>query len=177
MDHALFDRECAQQVPHYTPPLSPVWGDRLLTQFLADEELIALFEEVKRLLPGKSSFADVMRVVFTEYRDRHSPFRRHGRRIAKSGPERPDSRRRECTRHIPDEVRDAVFVRDGGQCTFTAAGGTRCRSKTDLQIDHVKPFASGGTHDAANLRLLCAAHNRRAAELAFGRKQEHYRRE
>ncbi|HKK70126.1 MAG TPA: HNH endonuclease signature motif containing protein [Candidatus Krumholzibacteria bacterium] len=35
-------------------------------------------------------------------------------------------------------------------------------------MDHVEPFALGGSHEAENLRVLCAAHNRRAAERVFG---------
>ena len=44
-----------------------------------------------------------------------------------------------------------------------------------VQVDHLRPFAAGGDHDPSNLRLLCAAHNRRAAEKVFG--STHYRRE
>ena len=112
-------------------------------------------------------------MVFGEYRDRHSPFARQQRRSAKKGLPGPDSHRWEWndadrSRHIPDEVRDEVFVRDGGQCSFVAADGTRCRSRTGLQLDHVRPYAAGGTHELSNLRLLCGAHNRRAAEHALG---------
>jgi 5-methylcytosine-specific restriction endonuclease McrA len=72
------------------------------------------------------------------------------------------------SRHIPAAVRDAVYVRDGGQCTFTAASGTRCESRKGLEIDHIVPVAAGGNNDASNLRLLCPAHNLRAAEHALG---------
>jgi 5-methylcytosine-specific restriction endonuclease McrA len=61
-----------------------------------------------------------------------------------------------------------VFARDGGRCTFTAKDGTKCQSTRGVQIDHIVPYAAGGTHDPANLRLLCAAHNRRAAEMTLG---------
>ena len=76
---------------------------------------------------------------------------------------------RDRGRHIPDDVRDAVYVRGGGQCTFVARDGTRCGSKHALQVDHIRPFAAGGTHDPDNLRLLCAAHNRLAAEQTLGK--------
>jgi hypothetical protein len=72
------------------------------------------------------------------------------------------------TRHIPDAVRDAVFVRDGGRCTFVGTTGVRCGSRWAVQVDHVHPWAMGGTHNPANLRLLCGAHNRHAAEIVFG---------
>ena len=77
------------------------------------------------------------------------------------------------------EVRDKVFVRDGGRCTFTAADGTRCGSKRSLQVDHVRPYVAGGTHKPSNLRLLCAAHNRLAAERTLGKHvmSQYWRRE
>lgn len=167
-------------------------------QFLADDEFMALFEEVRQLMSRDGhnpAMAEVLKTTLREYRDRHSPAARQERRAGRTGvpevgeakgreakggeaiDEGPgaDSRRRECKdaakpRHIADDVRDAVFVRDEGVCTFVASDGTRCESRHGVQIDHIKPFAAGGTHDPSNLRLLCAAHNRRAAELILGRK-------
>jgi 5-methylcytosine-specific restriction endonuclease McrA len=150
---------------------------RMLVQFLAADELVEKFEKVKALLSaGKSnlSFADIVEVLVNEYLERHSPAARQERRENRKRAASPDSRRRECkdatqSRHIPDDVRDEVFVRDGGQCTFTSWDGTRCQCKKGLQIDHIRPFAAGGTHDLSNLRLLCGAHNRLAAEQALGK--------
>jgi 5-methylcytosine-specific restriction endonuclease McrA len=62
-----------------------------------------------------------------------------------------------------------VYVRDGGQCTFTGANETRCESRKGLEIDHIVPIAAGGTHEPSNLRLLCPAHNLRAAERTLGK--------
>jgi 5-methylcytosine-specific restriction endonuclease McrA len=187
IDTALFERQLARIAPE-------VWRDRVPTeqkvfvQFLADEEFLKLFEEV-RLLMGRgeeASFADVMKATLIEYRDRHSPAARQARREAKKGATSPDSRRRECkdatksrrtstggratsSRHIPDDVRDEVFVRDKGQCSFVAADGTQCQCKKGLQVDHMVPYAADGTHELSNLRLLCGAHNRLAAEQTLGK--------
>ncbi len=79
-------------------------------------------------------------------------------------PAKPNS----PTRHIPRATRDHVFDRDGHRCTYVAPDGTRCTATHDLQVDHVRPFALGGTHEPENLRVLCGAHNRRRAEEAFG---------
>ena len=143
----------------------------MFVQFLADDEFLKLFEEVRDLLGSSAfdSFADVIKLVLKEYRERHSPAARQERREARKGENRPDSHRWECndamqSRHIPDDIRDEVFVRDNGQCSFVAADGTRCQCKKGLQVDHVVPFAAGGTHQPSNLRLLCGAHNRLAAE-------------
>ncbi len=72
-------------------------------------------------------------------------------------------------RHIPASTRDEVFARDAGQCTYVAHDGTRCEARHGLQVDHVQPWAAGGGNEASNLRLLCGAHNRVAAEHSLGR--------
>ncbi|MBP2680686.1 MAG: nuclease, partial [Candidatus Krumholzibacteriota bacterium] len=76
--------------------------------------------------------------------------------------------RTEASRYIPAAVRDAVFARDKGRCTYTGPDGKRCGSTHNLQIDHIVPFACGGTALIHNLRLLCGKHNRLSAERIFG---------
>lgn len=170
-DATLFEREIARQVPHAQPVTIE---DRLIVQFLADEELMRQFEEAKALLSRRGnnpSFADVLKTLLAEFLDRHRPAARQARRAAKKRAVSPDSRRREWnnqSRHIPDDVRDQVYMRDRGRCSFVARDGTRCRSRHGLQVDHIRPFSTGGDHDVDNLRLLCAAHNRRAAEKTLG---------
>ena len=73
------------------------------------------------------------------------------------------------SRHIPQAVRDEVYARDGGRCAFIGPGGRRCTETRNLEIDHIVPFGKGGCNDPGNLRLLCRAHNRFAAENEYGR--------
>ena len=68
-------------------------------------------------------------------------------------------------------MRDAVWARDRGRCTFVSPGGKRCGSRWDLEIDHIVPVARGGESRPENLRLLCSRHNRLEAERVFG--EEH----
>ncbi|HEX6792116.1 MAG TPA: HNH endonuclease signature motif containing protein [Candidatus Krumholzibacteria bacterium] len=194
MDRLMLEREFARGTE---------WGwedrrqikDQLYVQFLADEELVAKFEQAKALLCGRHgdmSFADVLDVLVTEFLDRRSPTARKERReakkkdrevhtptggsetVTKGGTEKKaDSKVHTPTsgsrsRHIPAAVRDEVYTRDGGQCTFEGADGTRCEARKGLEIDHIRPIAAGGTNDPSNLRLLCPAHNLRAAEKALG---------
>ncbi len=74
------------------------------------------------------------------------------------------------SRHIPADVRRAVYARDGGRCTFESADGTRCDERRDLQFDHQIPFACGGRSTVENVRTLCGPHNRHEAERAFGER-------
>ena len=72
------------------------------------------------------------------------------------------------TRHVPSEVRRAVWERDGGRCTFVSETGRRCPARTRLEFDHVEPVARGGRATVDGMRLRCRAHNQYAAEQAFG---------
>lgn len=58
---------------------------------------------------------------------------------------------------IPQEVRRAVYLRDGGRCV-------NCGSTFDLQYDHILPVALGGATTAENLQLLCSACNREKSD-------------
>lgn len=73
------------------------------------------------------------------------------------------------SRHIPDAVKRAVYERDGGRCTFVDERDRRCEETGRLEFDHVEGFAQTGRHDIDSLRLLCRAHNQRAAEQRYGR--------
>jgi hypothetical protein len=64
------------------------------------------------------------------------------------------------SRPIPSRTRREIWQRDEGQCTHTLSDGTRCPSRFALEIDHIIPWAYGGTHLPENLRLLCRAHHR-----------------
>ena len=67
-------------------------------------------------------------------------------------------------RYVPARVRDDVFRKDSGRCTFVAPDGQRCSATAGLQVDHVQPVALGGRSTPDNLRLMCALHNRLLAE-------------
>ena len=71
-------------------------------------------------------------------------------------------------RRPANSVRRAVVSRDGARCTWRGPDGRRCGSRAWLEHDHVTPFAQGGDSTPFNTRLLCRAHNRLAAEQAYG---------
>lgn len=53
---------------------------------------------------------------------------------------------------VPDDVKLAVWSRDGGACV-------RCGSKAELHFDHVIPYSRGGSSIADNLQVLCRTCN------------------
>jgi hypothetical protein len=72
--------------------------------------------------------------------------------------------------YVPRAARRAVLEREGLACTWVDAHGVRCGSQAWLEIDHRHPAGKGGSSEPGNLRLLCRAHNRFAAERAYGRE-------
>jgi|GEM_PF-606530 len=74
------------------------------------------------------------------------------------------------TDRITQATRRAVSERDGLQCTWVGDDGRRCSSRAWLEHDHRRPRGKGGSSEAYNIRILCRAHNRLAAELAYGRE-------
>lgn len=155
-----------------TPAAAAAVERRLHVQFLASEELMQQFTAVRALVAHrcpKGTIAEVLGVVLQDYLERHSPVARQRRREARKQRPAMTTRASAASRHIPARVRDAVFLRDGGRCTFVTKDGRRCNTRHALQVDHIRPFATGGTSAPENLRLLCAAHNRLAAERTFGR--------
>ena len=81
---------------------------------------------------------------------------------------RPSRRPSANPRHIPAQVKRAVWERDGGQCTFVSETGHRCAARTRLEFDHIVEVARGGEATVAGIRLRCRAHNQYGAECAFG---------
>ena len=201
IDGVLFERDCVCRGPYPLTPGAGSWvvsTQKVAVQFLASEELMAKYEEAKALLSHihpSATFVEVLGALLEEYVERHSPAARQRRREAKKaatghstiaggkfstvGAGGNGTPSQNPARHIPAEVRDDVFVRDQAQCTYVANDGTRCGSRNAVQIDHIRPFAAGGTHDPSNLRLLCAAHNRLSAEQTLGKHvmERYWRRE
>jgi 5-methylcytosine-specific restriction endonuclease McrA len=162
---------------------------RVLIQFSASDGFMAKLEKVRSLawhqLPANASFEQVFELALDLFIEREDPAMRRERReerdraatpgkaktavSADSSPsERPPADHSHGARHIPAAVRDHVFVRDRGQCTFRSANGRRCASRHALQVDHIRPVARGGPSTPENLRLLCAHHNRLEAVRLMG---------
>src|SRR5215471_5455340 len=62
--------------------------------------------------------------------------------------EMPSWEDRYANRRVPDSLRAAVLVRDGGRCR-------RCRRSINLEMDHIVPVSKGGKTEESNLETLC----------------------
>ena len=69
-------------------------------------------------------------------------------------PDGNEAERRRERGPIPDRIRSAVVVRDGGRCR-------RCGSTRYLEIDNIVPVSKGGASEEDNLQTLCRRCNRR----------------
>jgi len=148
-----------------------------------------VYENLKKLqrLTGKDKLSDVIEKAITHYLDSIDPEKRVARRQSREEknkilvesrainklatfPEKWISTNKECraSRYVPQRIRDEVYTRDQGRCTFVNNKGERCEATHHLELDHLIPFAKGGISEASNLRLKCKAHNLLAARNEFG---------
>ncbi len=143
---------------------------RFELRFSVSNEVRKRLGDVQRVLSGKyplgASLEQTLQVLVDDFLKHHEEKSQTKRRVDKKLqiPESSPGRR------ISGAVKRDVYHRDGGCCSFVSADGVRCGSKWDLEIDHIVPFAVGGSNAPDNLRLLCRAHNRHAAEKLFGRE-------
>lgn len=165
---------CGVQEPEKPAALIPPgvlqFERRTRVEFTAHEDLMSKLDRIRALvshrLHGTATFEQL--IDMAEYLlQREDPVERQRRREARG--RQSAATQEDNPRHIPARVRDQVFARDKGRCTFTNANGRRCGSMKFVQLDHVVPVARGGASTVDNLRLLCAYHNRLEAERLMGR--------
>jgi hypothetical protein len=146
----------------------PVTGpQQYQVQFSTTEEHVQLIERAKALLarraPGKSlgelHLQAMKLLVATLEKQRFAVTER---------PRQEPPAPRQRGRHIPANVRRAVFERDGGRCSFVDERGERCRETHCLEFHHRQPFGKQGPHTVENVTLHCSSHNALAAEFDFG---------
>ena len=154
-------------------PLSP---RRYALQFTISQEAHDLMAYAQTLVSHQAGAGDIGQMFERAFSVwvRHLEKRKFA---AASKPRRGPRRSATNARHIPAEVKRAVWARDGGQCTFVRKTGLRCASRTRIEFDHVDPVARGGQATIASMRLRCRAHNQYEAERTFGVGFMHEKRE
>jgi hypothetical protein len=90
------------------------------------------------------------------------------KKFAATDRPRPSSGTAPGSRHIPAEVRRAVWLRDLGRCAFLGTNGHRCRERAFLEFHHVQPYEVGGEATVPNVQLRCRRHNVHEARVYFG---------
>jgi 5-methylcytosine-specific restriction endonuclease McrA len=155
-----------------TPELIEVHEKMYEIRFAGDEELMELMGWMRTHLshkfPTGASFLDMFKYAMQYVREREDLALRAERRNDKKRSRKPSD---SSSRHIPATVKEKVWVRDKGQCTFVGSGGKRCSEIKYLQFDHFPiPFGRGGPSTPDNLRLLCATHNKYTARQVYGER-------
>ena len=125
----------------------------------------------------------VFETLVDDYLKHHDPVQKKSRSAAsaKTPPAATDEpsqsseienreKRQPSRRYVPQKIRRAAWQRDQGQCSYVdSTTGAKCFCRRGLQFDHIVPFAKGGSSlELSNVRVLCAAHNRLAADTEFG---------
>jgi hypothetical protein len=138
-------------------------------RFTVNRELKKKLERLRNLLGHKSktqSYAGLIEELADIAIKKLDPLEKAP---AHKTPSPPVEMHSSHTRYVRAEVKRSVWRRDTGQCTYVDSNtNRRCESQHSLQIEHIKPFALGGSSTLENLKLLCPAHNQRAAIQAFG---------
>jgi hypothetical protein len=92
----------------------------------------------------------------------------HEKREVAAQPTPPATDNYSMSETVPRAVRRAILERDGLRCTWRGPDGTQCSARAWLERDHRRARSLGGPTHLENLRHLCRAHNRRAAEHIHG---------
>ena len=166
--------------------IEPLSAQRVKFSFTAGIELLEMVERARALVRHKhpsGRLEDVFTEALGRWLESNDPERRLERGIrrvnALSAKGRGDGAvaavpSAVCLvakprRSISQRVKDEVWKRDGGRCSYTAQDGTRCDARDWLEYDHILPWALGGpSNNPGNIRLLCRAHNQMMARRVFG---------
>jgi hypothetical protein len=127
----------------------------LLHREIPDGDTGLIFEQALALLAERVERAR----MGTAARPRSS---KPAREVIRPGADKAHSR------HVPNDVKRAVWWRDRGQCGFVSDAGHRCTERNYLELHHIQPYAMNGPATVGNISLRCRRHNQFEAELEFG---------
>jgi 5-methylcytosine-specific restriction endonuclease McrA len=145
-----------------------------------DEELKSLLERAKQIASEKNSnllLKKVLKAYVREKRPRRNSGRSIGKKFGgKSRKKEGHSSVRQTNPHprkIPASTAAKVKASAGYQCEYRSPKGIRCSQTAHLEIDHIRPYALGGSSkDLSNLRALCKVHNLYFAKIYFKKSRE-----
>ena len=135
----------------------PTAPQRVLFQCAGSEALRAMFSEARDLMSHQNPGGNY-EAVLLEALELLIPALKK-RKFETSGT---------GARRMTSEVKEEVWERDGGRCTYVGENGRRCGSTWQVEFGHIIDVACGGDSTAGNVRCLCRAHNQLEAEQRFG---------
>lgn len=133
-------------------------GDRTEIRFTASKEAIELFEKLMDRM-AHTNFERKYETLFVSLAEAALK-KLEGNAALAPIPGKVTGR------HISAAAKRAIWKRDQGKCQYRSADGHQCKETHGLQLDHIQPYALGGSNTEENLRLLCGAHNRYRARRA-----------
>lgn len=156
----------------------PLSADSNRVNITLSDQTLEKLKRARELQRGKSD-DEILQKSLDGLLDKLAPERRVQRREARIAAAARKTKVDDCgtgakTRPRPSSRagrladRDRVLVDAGNQCSYRASDGTECRARSFIEIDHVRPWALGGTSDRENLRPLCRTHNLMMAQRTFG---------
>ena len=166
--------------------LEPARPELFNFRFAADRKFKEKFDRLAEVLGVENPLhhmAEIMEQAMDIALDKKDLKRKRARRLARATKRRGETPREKTrpdeffagekdekanSRYIPSAVRERVHERAGHQCEYKGLDGTRCGSRTGLEIEHERPFALHRSNDERYLRLYCRPHNRLSAERVFG---------
>jgi hypothetical protein len=152
------------------PPVKPLSPDRYRVTFTANAETCEMLERAKELLwhaVPSGDTAEIMRRALQALLDDLA----RKKCAATKRPRLGGRPAEEGSRHIPAEVKRAVWIRDGGRCVFVGSTGVRCEERSGVEFHHLEAHAKGGPPTVENIQLRCWAHNAYEADLEFGQRR------
>jgi len=136
-----------------------------------DEELKSLIERAKQIASEKNSNL-LLKKVLKAYVKEKRPRKTLGK-IPRNTVQHIKPKASQQTRRVPASTAAKVKVSAGYQCEYRSSKGIRCSQTAHLEIDHIRPYALGGSSkDLSNLRTLCKVHNLYFARLYFKKSRE-----
>ncbi len=147
----------------------PLGQRRFKIQFTASQELRDKLREAQSLLRRQVPDGDLAEIFDRALTLLVEDVKR--KKFAQTS--RPAKRRQTSgdgpSRHIPAEIKRAVYARDGGSCAFVGRSGRRCGVRDRLEFHHLDPWARSGSHSVKGIELRCQQHNFYEAERDFGK--------
>lgn len=154
------------------PVVAPLAPERYKVQFTVSREthdkLRRAQDLLRHVVPNgdPAEIFDRALTLLVQYAERT--------KLAAAKRPRPSKTPSRHSRHIPSDVKRAVWKRDDGRCGFVGSEG-RCAERGFLEFHHVVPYAKGGPATVENIVLRCRSHNQHHAHEVFGTGPLHIR--